>query len=152
MSKRRVLFVCTHNSARSQMAEAFLRFHGGDSFEAFSAGTEATSVRPEAIKVMAELGIDISSQQSKTYERFLGQPFEWVVTVCDRAREACPIFPGADQGAHWGFDDPAEARGTEDERLQVFRRVRDEINARVKMFVLAGGRNDVNVPEATALG
>jgi arsenate reductase len=152
MDKRRVLFVCTHNSARSQMAEAFLRFHGGDSFEAFSAGTEATSVRPEAIKVMAELSIDISSQQSKTYERYLGQPFEWVVTVCDRARESCPIFPGADQGAHWGFDDPAEAQGTEDERLQVFRRVRDEINARVKMFVLAGGRGDVNVPEATALG
>lgn len=152
MSKRRVLFVCTHNSARSQMAEAFLRFHGGDAFEGFSAGTEATSVRPEAIKVMAELGIDISGQHSKTYERYLGEPFEWVVTVCDRARESCPIFPGADKGAHWGFDDPAEAQGTQEQRLRVFRRVRDEINARVKMFVLAGGRDDVNVPKATALG
>jgi arsenate reductase len=152
MDKRRVLFVCTHNSARSQMAEAFLRFHGGDTFEAFSAGTEATAVRPEAITVMAELGIDIAGQESTTYERFLGEPFEWVVTVCDRARESCPIFPGSENGAHWGFDDPAEAVGTDEQRLAVFRRVRDEINARVKMFVLAGGRDDVIVPEATALG
>lgn len=150
--KLRVLFVCTHNSARSQMAEAFLRFHGGDRFEAFSAGTEATAVRPEAITVMNELGIDISGQRSKTFERFLGEPFEWVITVCDTARQACPVFPGAEHGAHWGFDDPAEAEGTDEERLAVFRRVRDEINARVKMFVLAGGRADASAPEATLLG
>ena len=150
--KLRVLFVCTHNSARSQMAEAFLRFHGGDRFEALSAGTEATAVRPEAITVMNELGIDISGQRSKTFERYLGEPFEWVITVCDTARQACPVFPGAEHGAHWGFDDPADAEGTDEERLAVFRRVRDEINARVKMFVLAGGRADGSAPEATVLG
>jgi arsenate reductase len=152
MTARRVLFVCTHNSARSQMAEAFLRFHGGDAFEAFSAGTEATRVRPEAVTVMAELGIDISGQESKTFERYLGEPFEWVVTVCDRARQTCPVFPGAERSAHWAFDDPADAEGSEGERLAVFRRIRDEINARVKMFVLAGGRADVARPEATPLG
>jgi arsenate reductase len=152
MDKRRVLFVCTHNSARSQMAEGFLRFHGHGTFEAFSAGTEATSVRPEAIAAMAELGIDISAQESKTVERYLGEPFEWVVTVCDHARQTCPVFPGAEGSAHWSFDDPADAQGTEAERMEVFRRVRDEINARVKMFVLAGGRADVAVPEATTLG
>jgi arsenate reductase len=134
------------------MAEAFLRFHGGDTFEAFSAGTEATSVRPDALTVMAEVGIDISGQESKTYERYLGEPFEWVVTVCDRAKQTCPVFPGAEQSAHWSFDDPADAKGTDEERLAVFRRVRDEINARVKMFILAGGRADVIAPEARALG
>lgn len=147
-----MLFVCTHNSARSQMAEALLRFHGGDAFEAFSAGTDATTVRPEAVAVMAELGIDISAQESKTFERYLGEPFEWVVTVCDRARQTCPVFPGAENGAHWAFDDPADAEGSEEERLDVFRRVRDEINARVKMFVLAGGRSDIASPETTVLG
>ncbi len=134
------------------MAEAFLRFHGGDAFAAFSAGTEATSVRPEAVTVMAEVGIDISGEESKTYERYLGDPFEWVVTVCDRAKQTCPVFPGAEQSAHWSFDDPADAVGTDEERLEVFRRVRDEINARVKMFILAGGRADVAAPEARALG
>jgi arsenate reductase len=151
MQKRRVLFVCTHNSARSQMAEALLRLHGGGAFEAFSAGTEATRVRPEAIKVMAELGIDIAAQESKTVDRYLGEAFEWVVTVCDRARQVCPVFPGARGTAHWGFDDPAEATGTEDERLAVFRRVRDEIDARVRMFVRAGGRADAAEPEPTVL-
>ena len=134
------------------MAEALLRFHGGDAFEAHSAGTEATSVRPEAVAVMAELGIDISRQESKTVERYLGEPFAWVVTVCDRARQSCPVFPGAEQGAHWEFDDPADAVGTDAARLTAFRRVRDEIDARVKMFVLAGGRADVAAPEATPLG
>lgn len=152
MEKRRVLFVCTHNSARSQMAEGLLRFHGGDRFEAFSAGTEATAVRPEAIEVMAQLGIDISAQESKSVERYIGEPFEWVVTVCDSARQTCPVFPGAENSAHWGFDDPAEAAGTEEERLAVFRRVRDEINARVKMFVLAGGRSDVPEQATKVLG
>lgn len=134
----RVLFVCTHNSARSQMAEGFLRFHGGDRFEVFSAGTEASAVRPEAIAVMAELGIDISHQESKTYERYLGERFEWVITVCDRARQTCPVFPGAANSAHWDFEDPANVEGTNAERMEVFRRVRDEINERVKAFVLAG--------------
>jgi arsenate reductase (thioredoxin) len=134
------------------MAEAFLRHHGHGTFEAFSAGTEASAVRPEAVAVMAELGIDLSGQESKTYDRYLGEPFEWVVTVCDRAKQTCPVFPGADQSAHWAFDDPADTVGTDEERLAVFRRVRDEINARVKIFVLAGGRADREAPEATPLG
>jgi arsenate reductase len=121
-------------------------------FEAFSAGTEATGVRPEAVAVMAELDIDISDQESKTDERFLGEPFEWVVTVCDHAKQTCPVFPGAERSAHWAFDDPADAEGSDAERLAVFRRVRDEVNARVKMFVLAGGRADIDAPEATPLG
>lgn len=135
MERARVLFVCTHNSARSQMAEGLLRHHGGGRFEAFSAGTEATSVRPEAIAVMEELGVDISGQESKTLERYLGEPFAWVVTVCDRARESCPVVPAAARTAHWSFDDPSEATGSDAERLAVFRRVRDEIDAAVRAFV-----------------
>jgi arsenate reductase (thioredoxin) len=146
-----VLFVCTHNSARSQMAEGLLRHFAPDRFEAFSAGTEVTSVRPEAIKVMSELGIDISGQESKSVERFLGEQFAWVITVCDRARESCPVFPGAEQTAHWGFDDPAEAQGSEEERLSVFRRVRDEIRDRLRMFILAAGRYDLPTPAPTIL-
>jgi arsenate reductase len=108
-------------------------------------------VRPEAVQVMAELGIDISAQQSKSVERFLGQQFAWVITVCDRARETCPIFPGAEQTAHWGFDDPAEAEGTLEERLQVFRRVRDEIHDRLRMFILAASHDDLPALRQTVL-
>jgi arsenate reductase (thioredoxin) len=151
VEKLRVLFVCTHNSARSQMAEGFLREYGGGRFEAFSAGTEATAVRPEAIKAMAEVGIDISGHESKTVDRYLGQPFAWVITVCDQAREACPVFPGADETAHWGFDDPSAATGDEDARMAVFRRVRDEIARRVRMFALAAARNDLADPRPTVL-
>ncbi len=131
----RVLFICTHNSARSQMAEGFLRAIGGPRVEAFSAGTEATGVRPEAIAVMREVGIDISGHESKTVERFVDQPFDHVVTVCDPAREACPYFPGARRLDHWSFDDPSAATGTEAERLAVYRRVRDEIGAQVRRFM-----------------
>jgi arsenate reductase len=151
MDKTRVLFVCTHNSARSQMAESLLRQLAGDRFEAFSAGTEVTRVRPEAIQVMREIGIDISGQESKSVERFVGEPFSWVITVCDQAREVCPFFPGADDTGHWGFDDPSEAQGSEEERLAVFRRVRDEIRDRLRMFILAAGRNDLPAPEPTVL-
>ena len=126
----RVLFLCTHNSARSQMAEGLLRDMAGDRFEVFSAGTEATRVRPEAISVMAEIGVDISDQESKTLERYLGEPFDRVVTVCDDANEACPIFPGARERLHWSFPDPSRAEG--EERLAVFREVRDEIGARIE--------------------
>ena len=140
MGKLRVLFVCTHNSARSQMAEGFLRRFAGDRFEACSAGTEATEVRPMAIAVMAEEGVDISGHESKTMDRYLDQPFDWVVTVCDRAREACPVFPGAEQTAHWGFDDPAEATGTDEEQREVYRRVAREIAARIRQFVLVADR------------
>jgi len=152
MEKLRVLFVCTHNSARSQMAEGFLRAYGGDRFEALSAGTEATGVRPEAIAAMAEVGIDISGQASKTVDRFRGERFAFVITVCDKAREACPVFPGAAETAHWGFDDPSEAEGDEDERMAVFRRVRDEIARRVRMFALAASRSNVPDPQPTILG
>jgi len=112
------------------MAEGLLRHLGGDCFEVHSAGTEATRVRPEAVSVMSELGIDVSGQESKTLERYLGEPFEYVVTVCDDANEACPVFPGAKVKLHWSFEDPSRAEG--EERLEVFRRVRDEIRARVQ--------------------
>lgn len=130
--KQRVLFICTHNSARSQMAEGLLRHLGGDRFEVFSAGTEATHVRPLAIRAMAELGIDISQQQSKTLDRYLGESFDEVITVCDAAAEACPVFPGAIHRRHWSFEDPSKATGTEDEQLAVYRHVRDEVRARIE--------------------
>jgi arsenate reductase len=138
MATQRVLFLCTHNSARSQMAEGLLRARGGDAYEVFSAGTEATAVRPEAIRVMAELGIDIAGQESKRRDRYLGEHFDWVVTVCNPARESCPVFPGAPQNLHWEFDDPAAVEGTDEQRLGAFRRIRDEIDARIRAFVLAG--------------
>ena len=130
--RARVLFVCTHNSARSQMAEGLLRDLAGDRFEVTSAGTEATHVRPLAIRVMDEIGIDISGQESKTLERYLGEPFDYVITVCDDANEACPFFPGANKRLHWSFEDPSRAEGSEDERLAIFRRVRDEIRERIE--------------------
>jgi arsenate reductase len=134
--KQRLLFICTHNSARSQMAEGLLRHFGGERFEAFSAGTEATQVRPLAIRAMAELGIDISRQESKTLDRYLGEPFDEVITVCDRAAEACPVFPGALRRRHWSFEDPSKATGSETEQLAVYRRIRDEIHSRIEEELL----------------
>ncbi len=131
-TRRRVLFLCTHNSARSQMAEGILRHLAGDRFEVYSAGTEATFVRPEAVSAMAELGIDISGQESETLDRYLREPFDHVVTVCDDANEACPVFPGAKNRLHWSFRDPSRATGSDEERLGAFREVRDEILARVE--------------------
>lgn len=125
--KKRVLILCTGNSARSQMAEGLLRHDAGDRFEVFSAGTHPSFVRPEAITAMNELGIDISGHRSKGVDEFLGQPFDYVVTVCDKAKESCPIFPGDGVRMHHSFDDPAEASGGREERLKVFRRVRDEL-------------------------
>ena len=133
----RVIFLCTHNSARSQMAEGFLHALGGRRYEVVSAGTEQTHVRSEAVAVMAERGIDISGQASKTLDRFLRQPFDYVVTVCDRASEACPHFPNARRRLHWSLPDPSAAQGEEAARLAVFRAVRDQIEARVREF-LAG--------------
>ena len=137
-AERRVLFLCTHNSARSQMAEGLLRALGGDRFEAFSAGTEATQVRPLAIRAMAELGIDISRHASKTLERYLDQPFDQVITVCDQANEACPVFFGARERRHWSLPDPSQATGSEDEQLAVYRSVRDAIRERIQRELLAG--------------
>jgi arsenate reductase len=136
--RARVLFLCVHNSARSQMAEGILRAWGGDRFEAFSAGSVATEVRPLAVRAMAELGIDIGGQRSKTTEAFSGEAFDYVITVCDDAKEACPYFPG-DRQLHWSFDDPAAATGTEEARLAVFRQVRDEIGARIRTDLLQEG-------------
>ena len=133
--RERVLFLCTHNSARSQMAEAMLRAWGGDRFEVFSAGTEATHVRPEAVRVMAELGIDMSNQASKTLEPFLGQPFGWLITVCNQAREACPTLPGVARQAHWSIDDPSAAQGDEEVRLRAFRIARDVLRDRIQKFL-----------------
>jgi arsenate reductase (thioredoxin) len=140
MTKTRVLFLCTHNSARSQMAEGLLRHFAGGRFEVMSAGTEASSVRPEAILAMSELGVDISEQTSKTMERYLGEPFAYVVTVCDDANEACPVFPGAKSRLHWSFRDPSRAEGSEEERLEVFRKVRDEIQGRIREELIEGSR------------
>jgi arsenate reductase len=125
MKKTKVLFLCTHNSARSQMAEGLLRHLAGDRFEVMSAGTEATHVRPLAVRAMDEVGIDISGQESKTLDRYVGEPFDYVITVCEEANEACPFFPGAAERLHWSLPDPAAAQGTEEERLEVFRSVRD---------------------------
>jgi arsenate reductase len=136
--RQRVLFLCTHNSARSQMAEGLLRAYGGDRFEVFSAGTEATFVRPQAIAAMAELGIDISYQESKTLERFLGEPFDAVITVCDDANESCPVFLGATRRLHWSFPDPSTVTGTDAEQLAVYRRVRDDIKSRIESELLSG--------------
>jgi arsenate reductase len=135
--KRRVLFICTHNSARSQMAEGLLRHLGNERFEVFSAGTEATFVRPMAIQAMADLGIDISHQQSKTLDHYLGEPFDDVITVCDTAAEACPIFPGAARRRQWSFEDPSKAIGNEAEQLEVYRKVRDEIRSRIENELLS---------------
>jgi arsenate reductase (thioredoxin) len=120
------------------MAEGMLRNLAGDRFEAFSAGTEATHVRPLAIRVMGEIGIDISGQESKTLERYLQESFDYVITVCDDANEACPFFPGAQSRLHWAFEDPSKAEGTEEERLEVFRSVRDRIRDRMQAELVNG--------------
>jgi arsenate reductase (thioredoxin) len=149
---QRVIFVCTHNSARSQMAEGMLRAWGGDRFEAFSAGTEATRVRPEAIAVMDEIGIDISGHTSKTIEPFLGETFSWLITVCDQARESCPTIPGVVQQAHWSIDDPSAVEGDEGARLAAFREARDILRDRIHIFMLAAGREDLPRPEPQRVG
>ena len=135
MNKPRVLFLCTANSCRSQMAEGMLRKLGGDQFEAASAGAQASRVNPDAVRAMKEIGIDISTHRSKDASEFRGQNFTYVVRVCDRAKETCPIFPGAFRYYDWGLDDPAAAKGTDEERMEVFRRVRNQIEARVKEFI-----------------
>jgi arsenate reductase len=132
----RVLFLCTHNSARSQMAEGLLRHLSGGRVEAHSAGTAATAVRPLAIRAMAELGVDISGQTNKTLERYLGEPFDAVVTVCDDVNESCPVFPGARARLHWSLPDPSKATGTEAEQLTVYRRVRDALRGRIERELL----------------
>jgi arsenate reductase (thioredoxin) len=134
MHKPRVLILCTGNSARSQMAEGLLRHDAGDRFEVFSAGTKPTQVRPEAIAVMQELGIDIAGHRSKSVDEFAGQDFDYVVTVCDNAKASCPTFPGNTKRIHWSLDDPAAVEGSEEHRLAAFRRVRDELRQRLRQL------------------
>jgi arsenate reductase len=132
--KQTVLILCTGNSARSQMAEGLLRHQAGERFEVESAGMKPSHVRPEAIAVMKEIGIDIAGQRSKHVDEFNGTGFDFVLTVCDQANEACPMFPDATLRLHHGFEDPAALSGSEEERLVMFRRVRDEIRAYLKTF------------------
>jgi arsenate reductase (thioredoxin) len=139
----RVLFVCTGNSARSIMAEALLRHHGGDEFEVHSAGTVPRGVNPLTLRVVKEAGIDTSFARSKSVDEYLGQEFDYVVTVCDQARQVCPVFPGVHESFHWGYEDPAEATGSEEERLAVFRRVFIEIGERVRQFAVVTRRQAV---------
>ena len=137
MKKKRVLILCTGNSARSQMAEGLLRHDAGDRFDVESAGTKSSSVRPEAIAAMREVGIDISGHRSKNVDEFEGQPFDYVITVCDNARETCPVFFGAAELLHHSFEDPpAPLVGTEEERMAIFRRVRDEPRAYLRNTLL----------------
>lgn len=134
--KKSVLFLCTGNSCRSQMAEGLVRHFEGDAWESYSAGTAPSGyVHPLAVRAMAELGIDISGQQSKSTGEFRGQDFDLVITVCDDAAENCPVWLGRGQKAHIGFFDPAETAGTEEEQMAVFRRVRDEIRQRVLRYL-----------------
>ena len=138
--KKRVLFLCTHNSARSQIAEGLLRKMAGDQFEVFSAGTEQTRVQPLAIEAMRESGIDISGHRSKTLDEFAGDTFDYVITVCDRANESCPIFPGTTERIHWSFDDPTAVMGTDEQKLRAFRTVRDAIQQRLRMFLIIASK------------
>ena len=133
--KKKVLILCTGNSARSQMAEGLLRHLAGDKFQVFSAGVAPTSVRPEAIEVLAEIGIDISNHRSKSVDEFRGQDFDYVITVCDNANEHCPLFPGETKRIHWSFSDPAALEGDETLRLTAFRTARDQIAERLERLV-----------------
>jgi arsenate reductase len=136
---RRVLILCTGNSARSQMAEGLFRQAGGDRYQVFSAGTKPSQVRPEAIAVMREIGIDISGQRSKSVDEFAGQELGLVITVCDNAKESCPVFPGKTRRLHWPFDDPAAVTGSEDQRTAAFRAIRDQIKDRIQLFLDGAG-------------
>ncbi len=132
MPKKKVLFICTHNSARSQMAEGILKALYGDQYEVYSAGTHPAGVNSHAIKVMAEMGIDISQHQSKSIQQFKGIQFDYLVTVCDKAKETCPFFPGAKKLIHKGFQDPSQLDGSPAKVLEQFRRIRNEIKDWIK--------------------
>lgn len=134
-TRPRVLFLCTANSARSQMAEGLLRALAGDRFEVVSAGVEPGSLHPLAVKAMAEVGIDISTQMAKSVDRFLGQEFDYVITVCGAAAERCPVFPGRARRLHWSIEDPANATDTEEERIRAFRAARDALRAHIEEFL-----------------
>ncbi len=134
---KRVLFLCTHNSARSQMAEGLLKHYGGNRYEVFSAGTSPSRVHPMTVEVMAERGIDLTGQRSKSIDEFLGQDFDFIITTCDDAKNRCPVFPGRGEMLHWDVEDPAAAEGTKEEGLKAFRRVRDELEELIRSRLLA---------------
>ncbi len=134
----RILILCTGNSARSQMAEGLLRHDGGPQYEVFSAGTQPSYVRPEAIQVMREAGIDISGHRSKSVEEFAEQHFDYVITVCDNAKESCPVFPATTKRIHWSLEDPAAVKGSEEQRLAEFRRIRDQLRTHLRQFAQEG--------------
>ena len=138
----RVLILCTGNSARSQMAEGLLRHDGGDTFAVESAGIEPSFVRPEAIKVMREIGIDISGHRSKSIDQFTAQQFDHVITVCDNAKQNCPIFPGPAQRIHWSIEDPAAVGGNEETRLTASRAARDDLRGRLQEFMVSARKDD----------
>ena len=134
MEKPLVLILCTGNSARSQMAEGILRSIAGDKFDVDSAGVAPSRVRPVAVEAMRDIGVDISTHRSKSVDEFLEEPFDYVITVCDNAKESCPVFPGNAERIHWSFDDPAAYEGTDDEKLSEFIRVRDQIFEKLRIF------------------
>lgn len=138
MERKRVLFLCTGNSARSQMAEGFLRHLADEKFEVFSAGIKPGRLTPLAIKVMSEIGIDISSHSSKSVSEFAGKSFDYVITVCENANKSCPVFTGASKKIFWNLEDPAAAGGTEEEKIRVFRRIRDVIKDNISEFIRIG--------------
>jgi arsenate reductase (thioredoxin) len=138
---KKVLFLCTGNSCRSQMAEGLLRHRAGDRFEVASAGTHPQGLNPGAVAAMREIGIDIAHHRSKHVDHFSGERFDYVITVCDRAKESCSIFPATVSVLHWSFDDPAAAQGSREDRMAVFRRVRDEIRSQVQTFVQKEGNS-----------
>lgn len=133
----RVLFLCTGNSARSQMAEHLLRAFGGDRFEVFSAGTDPTVIQPLTVQVLAEVHIDASRARSKSIDVFLDEQFDYIITVCDKARDRCPVFPGDARRIHWSFEDPVAAEGDAEHKLQVFRRIRTEMTNRLRIWIPA---------------
>ncbi len=137
---KRILVLCTGNSARSQMGEGLFRHEGHGAYDVASAGTQPSKVPPEAIAVMKEIGIDISDHRSKAVREFDGQSFDYVVTVCDNARDNCPVFPAGTERIHWSFEDPAAVQGSEDERLAAFRRIRDQIREKIQAFYRSYGR------------
>lgn len=140
LKKKKVLFLCTGNSARSQMAEALLRMHGSHHFEIYSAGLEPRGIHPGTIRVMGDLGYDMATHTSKGLDEFLGKHhFNYLITVCDQADERCPVFPGVGERLHWGFEDPAAFAGSEEETLGKFRQVRDQIETRIIKWMQESG-------------
>ena len=144
----RVLFVCTGNSCRSIMAEALLREHGGRAFEVHSAGTDPKGLNERSLRTLAEAGIDVSWARSKSVDEYLGQAFDYVITVCDQARQVCPVFPGDGERLHWGYEDPADATGTDEERMAVYRRVFSGLGERIGLFVPLALRSRAEAPAA----